>query len=80
MPLNDKKIISIILKQCAGVEERCRGYREEIIDVITDILQYERAHRVSATNIQQKINDKFDAAARFLAEQRDRGTRTGGQD
>lgn len=51
MPLNDKKIISIILKQCAGIEERCHGYRKEIIEVVSDILLYERGHRVSATNI-----------------------------
>ena len=67
MPLNDKKIISIILKQCTGIEERCHGYRKEIIEVVSDILLYERGHRVSATNIQKKINDRCDAAARFLA-------------
>jgi hypothetical protein len=80
MPLNDKKIISIILQQCAGIEERCNGYREAIIEVISDILEYERGHRVSATNIQKKIGDKCNAAARFLAEQRARQTGTEEQD
>ena len=70
MPLNDKKIISIILKECKGIEERCDGYREEIIEVISEILQHERSHRVSATNIQKKINDKCNATALFLAKQR----------
>ena len=70
MPLNDRKIVSIILEQCAGMEERCEGYRKEIVEVIADILEYERGHRVSATNIQKKINDKCNAAARFLAPQR----------
>lgn len=70
MPLNDSKIISIILAQCDGIEERCAGYREEVIEVISEILEYERGHRVSATNIQKKINDKFNATARFLATQR----------
>ena len=74
MPLNDRKIISIILEQCAGIEERCDGYKEEIVAVITDILELERSHRVSATNIQKKINDKCNAAARFLAEQRGHDT------
>ncbi len=78
MPLNDRKIISIIHEQCVGIEERCDGYREEIIEVVSDILLYERGHRVSATNIQQKINDKFNAVARFLAEQRAQETRTEG--
>ena len=51
MPLNDRKIISIILEQCGEIDERCDGYREEIINVISDILEYERGYRVSATNI-----------------------------
>ncbi len=76
MPLNDKKIISIILEECTGIEERCEGYRKEIFKVINDIREYEREHRISATNIQQKINNKCNAAARFLASQRgqDAGT------
>ena len=72
MPLHDKKIISIILEQCNGVEERFNGYREELIEVISDILIYERRHLVSFTNIQQKVNDKCNAAAGFLVEQRSR--------
>lgn len=76
MPLNDKKIISIILDQCNGIEERCNGYREEITEVITEIIKYERSHRVSATNIQKKINEKFNATAQFLAKQRGQDTGT----
>ncbi len=74
MPLNDRKIISIILKQCAAIEERCDGYREELVNVISEIIEYERGHRVEATNIQKKINDKCNAAARFLAAQRGQNT------
>lgn len=80
MPLNDRKIISIILEQCAGIEERCHGYREEIIDVISDILDYERGHRVSATDIQKKINAKCNAAARFLVTRGGRDAATGEAD
>ena len=70
MPLNNRKIISIILEECDGIEERCPDYRKAIIDVISDILEYERGHRVSATNIQKKINDKCNAAGQFLATER----------
>ena len=80
MPLNDRKVISIILDQCSRIEERCDGYREEIVDVISDILQYERGHRVSATNIQKKINDKCNAAARLLVKQRNPSPRRGRAD
>lgn len=80
MPLNEKKIVSIILEQCDGLEERCVGYREEIISVISDILEYERSHRVTATTIQKKINEKCNAAARFLATQRGHIDSTGETD
>lgn len=76
MPLNDRKIISIILEQCSEIDERCAGYRDLLIEVISEILEYERGHRVSATNIQKKINDRCNAAARFLAIQRGQDTGT----
>lgn len=70
MPLNDRKIISIVLEECNRTEERCKGYRGELIATISDILHYERQHRVQGTNIQQKITDKCNATARFLSEKR----------
>ena len=73
MPLGDRLIISIIIKESAGIEERCEGYREEIIEVISEILEHERSHLVSATNIQKKINGKCNAAARLLAMRRGQG-------
>lgn len=68
MPLIQKKIVSIIYEQCNNLEERCKGYKEEIFSTIADILELERQHRIHAMNIQQKINDKCDATGRFLLE------------
>ena len=68
MPLIQKKIVSIISDQCKNIKGKCKGYREEILSTITDILELERLHRIRSINIQQKINDKCDAAGRFLAE------------
>lgn len=70
MPMNDKKIISIILEEAGSIPERCPGYRDELVGTIGDILEYERQHRVAGTNIQQKISDKCNATGRFLAENR----------
>lgn len=67
MPLIPKKIVSIISDQCLNLEERCKGYRKEIINTIAEILDLERQHRIRAINIQQKIIDKCDATGRFLA-------------
>jgi ribosomal protein L4 len=79
MPLNERKIINIILEECKTVEERCEGYQEELVDVVTDIITAERQHRVQGTNIQKKINDMCNATGRFLAE-RQAQSNTAGED
>ena len=80
MPLNDRKIISIFIEQCSEIEERFEGYRQEIAYIISDIVEYERQHRVQGTNIQKKINDKFNAAGRLLAEKRGEDVSMEGED
>ena len=69
MPLNTKKIISILLEQFDEIEERCDGYKDRLQELTLDILEYEHAHRISAMNIQKKIDEKCNAVARYLAEQ-----------
>ena len=70
MPLNQKKIIGIILEEAKKLEERCEGYTAELVEVISDIVTAERQHRVAGTNIQQRISDKCNTLGRFLAEGR----------
>lgn len=78
MPLNERKIITIILDEGKTIEERCEGYREELVEVVSDIITAERQHRVQGTNIQKKINDMCNTAGRFLAEQRGQVNRSDG--
>ena len=66
MPLNYKRIGSLILEECNKLEERCPGYRDELLQTLTDILEYERQHKQAATNVQKRINDKCMAAGGFL--------------
>ena len=70
MPLNERKIINILLDECKTIEERCKGYHEELVELISEIIAAERQHRIQGTNIQQKISDRCNAAGRFLAEKR----------
>lgn len=70
MPINEKKIAQILRGECQSIEERCNGYKKELIRVIIDILVAEDQHRVQATNIQQQINHRCQAAGDFLAENR----------
>ena len=68
MAIYGQKIIDIIFDECKSIEERCDGYKEELVEVITEIITAERDHRVQGMYIQQKINDKCSAAGHFLAE------------
>ena len=70
MPLNEQKIIRIIFNECESIEERYDGYRDDLVILIADIITDERQHRVQGTNIQQKINDKCNAAGDYLARKR----------
>ena len=78
MPLNDRKIIGIILEECELVETRCPGYTEELREIVADVITLERQHQVQHGNIQKKINEKLNATARFLADQRGQRTRKKG--
>ena len=72
MPLNQHKVVSIILDEHKSVEERCDGYKKELINVIAEIIEAEGQHSVQGTNIQQKIDDKCEAVGDFLAANRGR--------
>jgi len=68
VPLNQRKVLSIVLQQCEETEQRCADYRSELIEVMAEVLRYEQEHRVSATNIQQKINAKLNSFAKWFAD------------
>ena len=68
MPLNERKIVKIILEKCNEIEERCPGYREELEEVVADIVFAEREHRIKGTYIQKHISERCDTAGRFLLE------------
>ena len=70
MPVNDQKVIQMILEEVSTVDDRCEGYREVLTEAVADIINSERQHRVKGTNIQQQVNDKCNAVGRFLAQNR----------
>jgi len=70
MALNQQKLISIIMEESRKLPERCTGYREEVIDTLSEILTLERQHRREGIYIKQKIADKCNALGRFLSDNR----------
>lgn len=66
MPLNQKRIIEIIGAEARDQPDRIKGYHDELIQTIDDIIKYEREHSVKATNIQKLITDKCSALGFLL--------------
>ena len=65
--VESEKLVATLLEECQRLPERSEGYREVIQETVTDILTLERQHQRQATSIKQKITDKVDVAAQFLA-------------
>ncbi|MBT6050827.1 MAG: hypothetical protein HOG49_28850 [Candidatus Scalindua sp.] len=63
MPLNQKKILSIITSEADAIPEQYEGYTQDISKVVSEIIGLEIHHKVSAINIQQKINEVLHEAA-----------------
>ena len=67
MPISNEKVVKIVLEECESIEERCPGYKEELVDTLVEIIEAEEQHRVQGTHIQKKIDDKCNATGDFLA-------------
>lgn len=57
---SSKLVLEAIKRLCADVEPRCEGYEKELLTTIVEILSRERDHRVSPTNVQQKVQDHIE--------------------
>lgn len=66
MAYKDERIVQIILEEVEGLDERCDGYREEIREAVTEILQAERAHRFVKTNVVARIGDLVGRVGTYL--------------
>lgn len=70
MPLNPGIILSIISEECESINERYDGYKEDFVDLITEIIDAERRNLAQRTNIQQDINELCESAGDLLVESR----------
>ena len=72
MSLNAEKMANLIQNECESVEDKCPGYRKEILNAIIEILIAEKDHKAQKTNIQKRVDQTCDAVGKFLYENRDR--------
>jgi hypothetical protein len=70
MAYNDKKILGVLLGELQTVPDRCKGYREEVGQLLGDVLQAEREHSIAKTNVVKKIGDQVNTVAMWLYRER----------
>lgn len=66
MAYNDRKILQVLVGELGKVEERCTDYREELGHLLGDVLNFEREHAISKTNVVKKIADQVNTVGMFL--------------
>lgn len=66
MAYNDTKILDVLMGELEAIPERCDGYKEEVAHLLGDILNYERDHAISKTNVVQKIGDQINTVGMLL--------------
>ena len=54
------------MEECSRLPELYGGYREDVLDLLTDILALERQRVWQNISIQKKIVDKIEAAGEHL--------------
>ncbi len=70
MAYNDRKILQVLFGELGKVEERCPGYRDELSHLLGDVLNFEREHAISKTNVVKKIADQVNTVGMFLYKNR----------
>lgn len=66
MAYNDRKILQVLSGELEKVEERCPGYRDELHHLLGDVLNFEREHAISKTNVVKKIADQVNTVGMYL--------------
>ncbi len=66
MAYNDKKILQVLLEELKEVPKRSEEYRDDIAHLLGDVLNFEREHAISKTNVVKKIADQVNTVGMDL--------------
>ena len=69
MAYNDKKILQVLKDELSEVEDRCDGYKGELLHLLAEVLNLERGHTTIRTNIVKKIADEVNTVGMFFYKQ-----------
>jgi hypothetical protein len=67
--MDSKRVVEIILEETAKASERYSTYRDDLREVVAEIVNIERQHRFMARNVKQDIAAQINTLAQELAGQ-----------
>jgi hypothetical protein len=67
--MDSKRVVEIIMEETTKASERYSGYRDELREVVAEIVNIERQHRFMARNVKQDIAAQINTLAKELAGQ-----------
>ena len=74
MAYNHRKILQVLEDELSKdkfiVEDRCDGYKDELLHLLAEILDLERDHMINSTSIVKKIADEVNKVGMFFYKQK----------
>lgn len=66
--MDSRRVLEIILEESGAVDERYEGYRKDLTEVVAEIVNIERQHRLLSRNVRKEIADQINTLGGDLAE------------
>lgn len=66
--MDSRRVLEIILEESGAVDERYEGYRKDLTEVVAEIVNIERQHRLLSRNVKKDIADQINTLGGDLAE------------
>jgi hypothetical protein len=66
MPLNEAKVLEVIVNNVEKIDARYPEYRSDITELVATVITLEREHELVKSNIKGKIADQINLAGRTL--------------
>lgn len=66
--MDSRRVLEIILEEAEAVDERYVGYRKDLTEVVAEIVNIERQHRLMSRNVKKEIADQVNTLGGDLAD------------
>jgi hypothetical protein len=67
--MDSRRVLEIILEEAGAVDERYDGYGKDLTEVVAEIVNIERQHRLMSRNVKKEIADQINTLGGDLAEE-----------